>query len=1113
MRCSTCNAENPANAKFCLECGSPFTLAETATPRQSEWASAEAERRQMTCLFCDLVNSVGLSERLDPEELRETLAAYHRVCGTVVRRFEGHVHNYLGDGIMVYFGFPSAHEDDAQRAVRSGLRIVEAVEQLNSRLQSEYGIDLHVRIGIDTGLVVAGALAADEDVEAAAVGVPPNIAARLQALAAPDSVVISAAAYRLIAGYFDCRELGFHTIKGISQPMAIYHVLHESGARTRLDVAARRGLPPMQGRDDELATLADRWAQARAGQGSVALMAGEPGIGKSRLIWALQQHVAQSPDAFLIHMDCSPYFMNTAFYPVVQMLERFLEFGLDDTEQRLDKMDGLLVQYGFDLPAVGPLLARLLAVPFEGRYPPLDLPADRQRQLTIDALITILLVRADYQPLLVVVEDLHWIDPSTLDLLTQLIEHVPQTRQLVVLSFRPEFKPPWPEGPGLERLDLNRLDREASARIVTEIAGMPAPTELLDQLVEKADGVPLYLEELTKLVSEQGLIRRGNGRLDPARPRPALAIPATLADSLTARLDRLTDAKGVAQLGAAIGRQFSYGLLAASYGLVATVSLTTASVDTRPLRRNLARLVDAGLLFVEHNPRGETYTFKHALIQDAAYGALLRTTRLQYHRHIAQALTEHFPAAVETAPELLAHHYTQASMMAEAVPCWLRAGQRALHASANPEAIAHLTTGLDLLADLPAGPERAGMELQFRLTLGPAYMAIRGYAAPEVEACYERARELRRELGDTLDDTSQGVPALHGLWTNHIVRAQHTSAIALGEQVLQLGAATNDDRLLLQGNMEVGWSHFFLGELEQAREHLERVLALYDHERHSSHVFTYGDNPATSARSVLAPVLWLLGYPDQALRCSEENLAILRSRVQHPYSVAFGFTLAAFLRQYLGDLQATRALAEEAVAISEAHGLAYMGAMASMFEGWARTREGELDEGMAQMRRGLAAQLATGAELARPYWLWLLAEVCQRTGAAREGLALLDDADATVEHTHDRYWEAEIYRLRGRLLLATAEPTAPASAEACYRRALEVARRQGARSLELRAAVSLSRLWQAADRHDEARELLAPVYERFTEGLDHPELREAAALLDELSFRHEPDLTSLEGER
>jgi TOMM system kinase/cyclase fusion protein len=1106
VRCSKCNAENPASAKFCFECGSPLTLTETA---RAVAASAGAERRQLTCLFCDLVNSVGLSERLDPEELRETLAAYHRVCVTVVRRFEGHIHDYLGDGIMVYFGFPSAHEDDAQRAVRSGLGIVEAVGQLNSRLQSEYGIDLHVRIGIDTGLVVAGALAADEGLETtAAVGVTPNIAARLQALAAPDSVVISAAAYRLIAGYFDCRELGFQTIRGISRPMAIYHVLHESGARTRLDVAAQRGLPPMQGRDDELATLADRWAHARAGHGGVALVAGEPGIGKSRLIWALQQHVAQSPDAFLIHLSCSPYFVNTAFYPIVQLLERILEFRPDDTvedEQRLDKIEGLLAQYGSDLPTVVPLLARLLAVPFEGRYPPLDLAADRQRQLTIDALVKIALLRAEHQPVLFVVEDLHWIDPSSLDLLTQLIEHVPQTRQLMVFSFRPEFVPPWPEDPGLERLNLNRLDREASVRIMTETAGMAVPTELLDQLVEKADGVPLYLEELTKLVVEQGLIRHGNGWLDPARPRPPLAIPATLADSLTARLDRLTDAKGVAQLGAAIGRQFSYELLAA-------VSKRTASVDSRALRRNLARLVDAGLLFVEHNPRGETYTFKHALIQDAAYESLLRTTRRQYHQHIAQALTEHFPATVETTPELLAHHYTQAGMIAESVPCWLRAGQRALHASANPEAIAHLTTGLDLLADLPAGPERADTELQFRLTLGPAYMAIRGYAAPEVEACYQRARELCRELGDT----PQLVPVLHGLWTYHIVRAQHTSAFALGEEVLQLVAATNDDGLLLQGNMEVGWSHFFLGELEQAREHLERVLALYDHERHSSHAFTYGDNPATSARSNLAQVLWLLGYVDQSLRYSEENLAILRSLIDHPYSVAFGVDLAAVVRQYRSDAPATRALVDEALVLSEAHGHAFIGAMASMLKGWALAQEGDLAEGIAQMRHGLAAQLATGAELARPYWLCLIAEAYLKSGAALEGLALLDEAEATVQQTNERYWEAEIHRLRGQLLLAASEPAAPAvvrSAEECYRRALDVARRQGARSLELRAAVSLSRLWQAEGREHEAGEFLAPIDAWFLEGRGTSDLRAAAALLVELGAPARPrrDRTLLSG--
>jgi class 3 adenylate cyclase/predicted ATPase len=1068
-------------------------------------ASAEAERRQLTCLFCDLVNSIELAERLDPEELRETLADYHRVCATVVRRFEGHIHDFLGDGIMVYFGFPSAHEDDAQRAVRSGLGIVEAIGQLNGRMQDGRDIGLHVRVGIDTGLVVAGAVGADEGMEgSAAFGVTPNVAARLHGLAAPDSVVISAAAYGLIAGYFDCRELGFRSIRGISQPIAIYQVLHESGARTRLDVAAQRGLSAMQGRDGELSNLADRWAQARAGRGGVALVAGEPGIGKSRLIWALQQHVAQSPDAFLIRLACSPYFVNTAFYPIIQLLERVLEFGADDSEQRLDKIDGLLAQYGFDLPSVVPLLAKLLAVPFEDRYPPLDVPADRQRQLTIDALVKITLIRAARQPVLFVVEDLHWADPSSLDVLTQLIERVAETRQLMVLSFRPGFVAPWSDGARLARLNLNRLDPDASVRIVTEIAGMPVPDELLGQLMEKADGVPLYLEELTKLVVEQGLIRQGSGRLDPARPSPVLAIPATLADSLTARLDRLTDAKGVAQLGAVIGRHFSYELLAA-------VSKTTAGVDPQALDRNLARLVDAGLLFVDRDPRGASYTFKHALIQDAAYASLLRTTRRQYHRRIAQALTEPVPATVETAPELLAHHYTQAGMIAESVPCWLRAGERALHSSANPEAIAHLTTGLDLLARLPAGPERAGMELQFRLAIGPAYMAIRGYAAPEVEACYQRARELCRELGDT----PQLVPVLHGLWTYHIVRAQHGSAFALGKQVLELGIATKDDALLLQGNMELGWSHFLRGELEQARGHLEQVLVLYDHERHSSHVFTYGDNPATSARSSLAQVLWLLGHVDQSLECSEENLASLRS-LMHPYSIAFGLDLAAFLRQYRGDAAATRVLANEALELSEGHSLPLIGAMATVLKGWVLTQEGELEEGMAQMGRGLTAQLATGAELVRPYWLSLIAEPCHRTGAARAGLALLEEAEAAIEQTQERYWEAEIHRLRGRLLLATSERAAPEAAraaEACYRRALDVSRRQGARSLELRAAVSLSQLWQAEGREREARELLAPLYEWFSEGRETPDLRVAAALLARLAApsSHEPDLAHLSG--
>ncbi|GAA3627696.1 AAA family ATPase [Microlunatus ginsengisoli] len=1086
-RCPSCDGENPAAAKYCCECGSPFAPAETAAKHPPAASRAAAERRQITCLFCDIVKSVELAERLDPEELQETMEAYRRACTSVVRRFEGHVQNLPGDGIMVYFGFPSAHEDDVQRAVRSGLGIVEAIGRLNGQIQSERDPSLHVRVGIDTGVVVAGAVRADQGLEGlAAFGVTPSVAARLQGLAAPDAVVISAATYGLIAGYFDCRELGFRSIRGLSQPMAVYQVMHESGARSRLDVAAQRGLSPMQGRDGELGDLTERWANARAGRGGVALVAGEPGIGKSRLIWALQQHVAQSPDAYLIRLACSPYFANTAFYPIIQLLERFLEFGPDDSvDQRLDKLDGLLAQYGFEAPSVVPILATLLGVPFEARYVQPEAPAERQRQLTIEALVRMILIRAAHQPVLVVVEDLHWADPSSMDVLTQLIERVPQTRQLVVFSFRPEFVPPWSD-PRFGRLNLNRLGTDASARIVTEVAGMPVPAEQLGQLVGKADGVPLYLEELTKLLVEQGLIR-GNGQRRSARPLPELAIPATLADSLTARLDRLGDAKGVAQLGAVIGRHFSYELLAA-------VSEETVSMDSGALSQNLARLVDAGVLFVDRDQHGETYTFKHALIQDAAYTSLLRSTRRQYHRHIAQALSEQFPGSVDTAPELLARHYTQAGMVAESVPCWLHAGERASRASAYVEAIAHLTTGLDLLAELPDGPQRSGVELQFRLALGPAYMALRGYAAPEVEACYQRARELCRELGDT----PQLAPVLHGLWSYYIVRAQHTSALTLGEQVLQLGATANDDWLLLQGNMEAGWSRFFLGQFEHARIHLERVIELYDHDRYGSHAFIYGDNLGTSASGALAQVLWMIGYPDQSLRLTQATLATLRTRVEHPYSVAFGLDVAAFMRQYRGDAAATRSLADEAYTLSDQHGLAFTGAMAAIFKGWVLTREGRLDEGLAQLRRGLADQLATGAELVRPYWLCLIAEACLHSDAVSDALALLDDAEAAADRTGERVWEAEIHRLRGQGLLAASKAVNPEgirSAEGSYRRALDVARRQGARSLELRAAVFLCRLWLTQGREREARELLAPIYGWFTEGHDAPDLIEAKKLL------------------
>jgi class 3 adenylate cyclase/predicted ATPase len=1087
MRCSNCQAANPRRARFCLHCG--LALPPPGNGRASTTAWAEAERRQLTCLFCDLRNSVDLSERTDPEELRDILAAYQQLCLSVIRRFEGHIARFFGDGILVYFGFPKAHEDEARRAVRSGLGICEALGQLNIRLEREHGVRLQVRIGVHTGLVVAGDIAPDQDLETmAAIGETPNIAARLQALAEPDTVVVSAATYRLIAGYFDARELGFHALRGISQPVAIYQVLNESGARTRLDVAAARGLPPMLGRDSELSVLRDLWQRVHGSAGQAVLITGEPGIGKSRLIWALQTHVAQAANAALVKLTCSPLSQNTAFYPVIESLERTLEFAAGDTvAQRLDKLDGFLAQYGFAPAEFVPLLADLLSLPVEDRYQSPDLSAERRRRLLMDALVRIVLLRAEHQPVLYIVEDLHWADPSTLDLLAELLNRLAPARLLAVFSSRPEFHHAWPESVHVELLALGRLTPDISEAIVSEVAGKPLPGELLQQLLGKADGVPLYLEELTKLVMEAGLLRDQSDRFELARPLPELSIPASLADSLTARLDRQSSAKRVAQVGATIGRQFSFELLV-------SVLRGFGSVREAQVRRDLARLVEAELLLVDSGTRRAVYTFKHALIQDAAYESLLRSTRQQVHRRIAELLSERSPTSSDIGPELVALHYCRAGLLAESLPWWLRAGRRALSGSAYREAIAHLNTGLELLGQMPPSLERTQGELEFRLAVGPAYMATRGYGAVEVEGCYQQARQLCRDLGDP----PQLAPVLYGLWTYHIVRAQHWTALELGEQILQLGTATADDALLVQGHLAVGWSQFFLGRLSAAREHLEAVLALYTEERHGSHLYTFGDNPATSAGSCLAQVYWLLGFPDRAQQTSDQTVARLRS-VTHPYTIAFGFDVLAFVRINLGDPSATRALVEEATALSVEWGLALTASMGTILHGYAATLEGDLEQGISEMREGLGSYVRTGAELAMPFWNWALAEACRRADARPDALAFLKRAEEMRERTDESYWHSEIYRLRGLLQVDAADTRAGVAAEQSYLRALELATNAGARSLELRSAVALARLWQSKGLPGQGHDLLARIYNWFTEGLATRDLHEARELLDSLA--------------
>jgi TOMM system kinase/cyclase fusion protein len=1067
---------------------------------------SDAERRQLTVLFCDLVDSTPLARQLDPEELREVVRAYQDTCAKVIARFEGHIAQYLGDGLLVYFGYPLAHEDDAQRAVRAGLGMIEAVGQLNTRLAQEglcraeaeqaarnpaptqsrqRGVHLAVRLGVHTGLVVVGEVGGGTRQEQLALGETPNLAARLQGIAAPNTLVISTATYQLLGGFFACQSLGTPLLRGFAEPLEVYQVLSESTARSRLDVAGSTGLTPLVGREQEVGLLLERWAQVKDGFGQVVLLSGEAGIGKSRLVQVLQEHVATEPQAWLTPCQCSPYYQNTALYPIIDLLERVvLHFDREESPQhRLSKLEGFLVQHGLPLAEAVPLFAALLSLPLTTDYAPLNLPPAQQKQKTLQALLTILLRIAAQQPVLFVMEDLHWVDPTTLELLSLLVDQGPTARILVLLTFRPDFSPPWTGRAHLIQVTLPRLPRRQAIAMTDQVAhGKALPAEVVEQVVAKTDGVPLFVEELTKMVLESGLLQERADRYELTGPLPPLAIPATLHDSLMARLDRLATVKGLAQLGATLGREFSYELLQA-----------VSPWDEETLRRGLQQLMEAEFLYQQGLPPQATYLFKHALIQDTAYQSLLRSTRQQYHQRIAQVLEAQFPDICETQPELLAQHYTEAGLMAQAVPYWQRAGRRAIQRSASLEAISHFTKGLEVLKTLPETPERAQQELDLQIALGPALMNTKGPAASDVQRAYARARELCQQVGQT----PQLFPVLWGLWYFHNGRAEHQTAQELGEQLLNLAQHIQDSALLVMAYRALGNTLYHLGELAPARVHLEQGMALYDSQQHRSLAFLYGQDPAVICRAWDTLALWLLGYPDQALERIREALTQARE-MAHLSSLAYALVWAALLHRFRREREAAQECAATAITLSTEQGFAAYLAWGKIMRGWVLAEQGQGAEGIAQIHEALAASRATGLQAVLPFHLALLAEVCRKVGYGEEGLRILAEALTLANSSGERNYEAELYRLKGELLLQQASGSSD-EAETCFHQALDIAHHQSAKSLELRAAMSLSRLWQRQGKRAAAYELLAPVYGWFTERFDTADLREARALLDALA--------------
>ncbi|MDQ5853189.1 MAG: AAA family ATPase, partial [Chloroflexota bacterium] len=984
------------------------------------------------------------------------------------------------------FGYPQAHEDDAHRVVRAGLGIVEAMGRLNAGPQDAPGVRLAVRVGIHTGLVVVGELGVGATREAMAiVGESANVAARVQALADPNTIITSADTYRLIQGFFDCKPLGPQPLKGLSHPLEVYQVVQESAARSRLDVVGSTALTPLVGRAQELGLLLECWEHTKDGMGQVVVVRGEAGIGKSRLVQALKEDVARDPQAWLTPCQCSPYHENSALYPLIDLLQRVvLQYEKNEpAQEKLSKLEGWLVQYGFSLPETVPLFASLLSLPLGDGYAPLRLSPEQQKAQTLQALLEVLLERAAQQPLLFVVEDVHWVDASTLELLNLVVDQVPTTRILALFTCRPSFSPTWIGRSSVTQINLNRLTQRQVVDVVHGVTrGKLLPAEMLEQVVAKTDGVPLFVEELTKMVLESGLLQERNERYELTGPLPPLAIPTTLHDSLMARLDRLATIKELAQLSATLGREFSYELLRA-----------IASPDEGTLQRDLTQLVEAELLYQRGMPPQATYVFKHALIQETAYQSMLKSKRQQVHQRIAQVLAERFPETTASQPELLAHHYTEADLPEQAIGYWERAGQRAIERSANVEAIAHLTKGLELLRTLPDSPEHRRQELDFRLMLGPVLTATKGYAAPEVGATFRRAQELSEEVGDT----SQLFRALRVGWAYHAVAGGVQRSRELAEQLLAMAHGAHDSALIVDAERMLGSSLFYLGELDGARAHLEAGIALYDPTTHHRNALLYGQDPAIVGRGYAAVTWWCCGYPDRGSTRAQEALdpALAPS---HPFSRLFALILGAWLHQCRGDIRGAESQAEEAIRLATELRSTMWLAGATVLRGWARAAQGQAADGIAEIREALAAHQATGARLITPYYLALLADAYARGGQSERGLAAVAEAHTLVQETEERWCEAELLRLRGELLVGHATPDEQ-QAETCFRQALDLARSQSARSWELRAALSLSRLWQKLGKCDAARQMVAEIYGRFTEGFDTADLREARELLDEVS--------------
>jgi predicted ATPase/class 3 adenylate cyclase len=1041
-----------------------------------------AERRQLTVMFCDLVGSSALSVRLDPEDLRLVIGAYHTCVAEVIARNDGVIARYMGDGVLAYFGYPQAHEDDAEQATRAGLALVDAV----ANLQTDIGTELQVRVGIATGMVVVGNLTGEGAAkEQTVIGETPNLAARLQALAEPGTVLISESTHRLTDGHFDYRNLGPVALKGWADPIPAWQVLGATGVESRFEAQHKTRLTPLIGRDEEFELLLRRWQHAKRGEGCAVLLTGQPGIGKSHIALALEERLQSEPHITLRHF-CSAHHTNSALYPFIRQLERAARFERSDSPaDKFSKLEALLMRSRADADRVVAPLANLLSLPLNDRYHVPEMSPQKRKETTLAALLAQFGGLAARQPVFVIFDDVHWADPTSLELLTVTLEQVQRLPVLLLITARPEFTPPWPGHAHVTTVSLTRLNRNDGAALIDRVtAGKALPKDVMDQILARTDGVPLFVEELTKSVLETGLLQERDDHYVLSHPLPSMAIPTTLHASLMARLDRLAPVREVAQIGAVVGREFSYELLS-----------TVAGLPKETLEEALAQLVRSELVFCQGQLPQAVYTFKHALVRDAAYSGLLRSRRAALHAAIADAFEQRFPEIVEAQPETLAHHLTEAGLIEKAAGYWLQASKRAAMRSANLEAIAHAQRGIEALRHLPDGAGKDRLELDFHLALGPCLIATQGPASNKAMATFARARELCERLGDP----PEHLRVMFWLTTASVIRGELPLAQEMIAALLQLTEARGDRPALLNAMRGQAMIRLFMGHASAARELLERAVEAFNASSEEERLAARaaGQDAGVADLALMSWSLWLLGHADTAI--TRLVAAIQRAdAIDHPHSQAYACYYASVLHALRGEFSNAHGFAERCLTLSEEHGFRQWRGLAQAVRGICVTLLNPSPSALDEVRGAFDEYGGAGYQLGITALYVLLCPALLSSHKYEAALDLIEQGLATVNRNSERIFEAELYRLKARALLVRGAPDAKPEAQSLLDQALTTARSQHAKALELRAAGDLAALWIDQGRREEALDLLAPIHAWFTEGFDTQDLKQAKALLDQL---------------